>query len=150
MIQALGGADIVITATGSPRPIITRAQLEAVQGRGAESLFIIDVACAGCRGGRGRHRAGVLYNIDDLQTMSAGEPGPRRGGGGRATPNDRHRRSHSSSWRGSARVALSPRWSAAAPPIRGESPRRIYSAWRATGDIASVCCVRRVDEIHAG
>jgi glutamyl-tRNA reductase len=71
MLHALGSADIVVTATGSQRPIITRTQLEAVTGRrrGAP-LFIIDVAVP-----RDVDPAVTaieqvfLYNIDDLQTV---------------------------------------------------------------------------------
>ena len=70
MIAALGSADIVITATGSQRPIIMRAQLEAVQGRRARSnpLFIIDVAVPrDVDPAIGEIEQVFLYNIDDLQ-----------------------------------------------------------------------------------
>jgi glutamyl-tRNA reductase len=67
MIAALGSADIVITATGSPRPIITRAQLEAVQGRRRNALFIIDVAVPrDVEAAVGDIEQVFLYNIDDL------------------------------------------------------------------------------------
>ena len=71
MIAALGSADIVITATGSPRPIITRAQLEAVTGRRRGSpLFIIDVAVPrDVDPAVGDIEQVFLYNIDDLQTI---------------------------------------------------------------------------------
>ena len=71
MIAALGSADIVITATGSPRPIITRAQLEAVKGRRSGSpLFIIDVAVPrDVDPAVGDIEQVFLYNIDDLQTI---------------------------------------------------------------------------------
>ena len=72
MINALGSADIVITATGSPRPIITRAQLESVQGRRARSnpLFIIDVAVPrDVDPAVGDIEQVFLYNIDDLQSI---------------------------------------------------------------------------------
>ena len=72
MIAALGSAEIVITATGSPRPIITRAQLEAVQGRRARSnpLFIIDVAVPrDVDSAVGDIEQVFLYNIDDLQSI---------------------------------------------------------------------------------
>jgi glutamyl-tRNA reductase len=72
MITALGSAEIVITATGSPRPIITRAQLEAVQGRRARSnpLFIIDVAVPrDVDSAVGDIEQVFLYNIDDLQSI---------------------------------------------------------------------------------
>jgi glutamyl-tRNA reductase len=72
MITALGSAEIVLTATGSPRPIITRAQLEAVQGRRARSnpLFIIDVAVPrDVDSAVGDIEQVFLYNIDDLQSI---------------------------------------------------------------------------------
>jgi glutamyl-tRNA reductase len=72
MIAALGSAEIVITATGSPRPIITRAQLEAVQGRRARSnpLFIIDVAVPrDVDSAVGDIEQVFLYNIDDLHSI---------------------------------------------------------------------------------
>ena len=72
MITALGSAEIVITATGSPRPIITRTQLEAVQGRRARSnpLFIIDVAVPrDVDSAVGDIEQVFLYNIDDLQSI---------------------------------------------------------------------------------
>jgi glutamyl-tRNA reductase len=71
MIAALGSADIVITATGSPRPIVTRAQLEAVKGRRRGSpLFIIDVAVPrDVDPDVGEIEQVFLYNIDDLQTI---------------------------------------------------------------------------------
>jgi glutamyl-tRNA reductase len=71
MIAVLGAADIVITATGSPRPIITRAQLETVKGRRSGSpLFIIDVAVPrDVDSAVGDIEHVFLYNIDDLQTI---------------------------------------------------------------------------------
>ena len=71
MMQALGSADIVLTATGSPRPIITRAQLEAVQGpRRGSPLFIIDVAVPrDVESSVGDIEQVFLYNIDDLQSI---------------------------------------------------------------------------------
>jgi glutamyl-tRNA reductase len=71
MITALGSADIVITATGSPRPIITRAQLEAVKGRRrSDPLFIIDIAVPrDVDPAIGDIEQVFLYNIDDLQTI---------------------------------------------------------------------------------
>ena len=41
---ALNSADIIVTATGSQRPIITRAHVEAALRRRRDPLFIIDVA----------------------------------------------------------------------------------------------------------
>ena len=71
MIAALGAADIVITATGSQRPIITRAQLETVKGRRSGSpLFIIDVAVPrDVDPAVGDLEHVFLYNIDDLQII---------------------------------------------------------------------------------
>jgi glutamyl-tRNA reductase len=71
MIHALGSADIVITATGSQRPIITRAQLEAAQGhRRSTPLFIIDVAVPrDVDPAIGDIEQVFLYNIDDLQSI---------------------------------------------------------------------------------
>jgi len=71
MSNALGSADIVITATGSQRPIITRAQLEAAQGhrRGAP-IFIIDIAVPrDVDPAVGEIEQVFLYNIDDLQII---------------------------------------------------------------------------------
>jgi glutamyl-tRNA reductase len=72
MINALGSADIVITATGSQRPIVTRAQLQGVQGLRARSnpLFIIDVAVPrDVDAAVGEIEQVFLYNIDDLQSI---------------------------------------------------------------------------------
>jgi glutamyl-tRNA reductase len=71
MTNALGSADIVITATGSQRPIITRAQLEAAQGhrRGAP-IFIIDIAVPrDVDPTVGEIEQVFLYNVDDLQII---------------------------------------------------------------------------------
>ena len=69
MTQALARADIVITATGSPRPIITRADVEAVTGRRrADPLFIIDIAVPrDVDPAVGAIEQVFLYNVDDLQ-----------------------------------------------------------------------------------
>jgi glutamyl-tRNA reductase len=71
MGNALGSADIVITATGSQRPIIARAQLEAAQGyRRATPLFIIDIAVPrDVDAAVGEIEQVFLYNIDDLQVI---------------------------------------------------------------------------------
>lgn len=68
---ALAGADIVLTATGSQRPIITRAQIEAVTGRRRrEPLFIIDVAVPrDVESSVGDIEQVFLYNVDDLQSV---------------------------------------------------------------------------------
>jgi len=69
MSQALARADIVITATGSPRPIITRPDVEAVTGRRrADPLFIIDIAVPrDVDPAVGEIEQVFLYNVDDLQ-----------------------------------------------------------------------------------
>ena len=71
MANALGAADIVITATGSQRPIIARAQLEAARGhRHATPLFIIDIAVPrDVDASVGEIELVFLYNIDDLHTI---------------------------------------------------------------------------------
>jgi glutamyl-tRNA reductase len=71
MTNALASADIVITATGSQRPIITRAQLVAAQGhRRNTPLFIIDIAVPrDVDPAVGEIEQVFLYNIDDLQSI---------------------------------------------------------------------------------
>jgi glutamyl-tRNA reductase len=68
---ALSQADIVLTATGSQRPIITRAQVEAVTGRRRrDPLFIIDVAVPrDVEPAVGDLEQVFLYNVDDLQSV---------------------------------------------------------------------------------
>ncbi len=65
----LGRVDIVITATGSPRPILTRSQVEAAIGRHrSEPLYIIDIAVPrDVEPSVGDIGQVFLYNIDDLQ-----------------------------------------------------------------------------------
>ena len=69
--QALGTADIIVTATGSQRPIITRDQVEAALGRRRrDPLFVIDVAVPrDVEAAVGEIEQVFLYNIDDLQTI---------------------------------------------------------------------------------
>jgi len=70
MVNALGSADIVITATGSQRPIITRAQLDAAGHRRSAALFIIDIAVPrDVDPAVGEIEQVFLYNIDDLQSI---------------------------------------------------------------------------------
>src|SRR5688572_13436432 len=68
---ALGTADIVLTATGSQRPIITKAQVEAVTGRKRpDPLFIIDIAVPrDVEAAVGDIEQVFLYNVDDLQSI---------------------------------------------------------------------------------
>ena len=67
--QALASADIVITATGAPRPIVNRAHVEAAIGRHrADPLYIIDIAVPrDVEPSVGDIEQVFLYNIDDLQ-----------------------------------------------------------------------------------
>jgi glutamyl-tRNA reductase len=66
---ALAGADIVITATGAQRPIITRAHVEtALRRRRTDPLYIIDIAVPrDVEPSVGDIGQVFLYNIDDLQ-----------------------------------------------------------------------------------
>ena len=69
MPVALQSADIVLTATGSQRPIITRQHLSSHAGRRRnEPLFIIDVAVPrDVEASVGEIEQVFLYNVDDLQ-----------------------------------------------------------------------------------
>jgi glutamyl-tRNA reductase len=70
-LSMLGTADIVVTATGSQRPILTRAQVEAAMGRRrGDPLFIIDLAVPrDVEVSVGDLELVFLYNIDDLQSI---------------------------------------------------------------------------------
>src|SRR6185436_19174103 len=67
----LASADIVVTATGSQRPILTRAQVEATTARHRhDPLFIIDLAVPrDVEASVGDIEQVFLYNVDDLQTI---------------------------------------------------------------------------------
>ena len=66
----LAGVDIVVTATGSQRPIVTRAQVEATTGRQRAPLFIIDLAVPrDVEASVGDIEQVFLYNVDDLQSI---------------------------------------------------------------------------------
>ena len=69
MMPALSRADIVVTATGSQRPILTRAHIEMVTGRRRpDPLFIIDIAVPrDVEPDVGDIEQVFLYNVDDLQ-----------------------------------------------------------------------------------
>jgi glutamyl-tRNA reductase len=69
MPAALGHADIIITATGAQRPIITRAHVKAVTGRKRSGpLFIVDLAVPrDVEASVGDIEQVFLYNVDDLQ-----------------------------------------------------------------------------------
>jgi len=71
MPAALASADIVVTATGSQRPILTRAHVESATGRRRrDPLFIIDVAVPrDVEAAVGDIEQVFLYNVDDLQTI---------------------------------------------------------------------------------
>jgi glutamyl-tRNA reductase len=71
LMIALGRADIVITATGSQQPILDRAHIESVMGRGRrDPLFIIDIAIPRDVDPAAADIEQVfLYNVDDLQTV---------------------------------------------------------------------------------
>jgi glutamyl-tRNA reductase len=69
--SALASADIIVTATGSQRPIISRADVETAIGRRRrDPLFIIDVAVPrDVESAVGEIEQVFLYNVDDLQTI---------------------------------------------------------------------------------
>jgi glutamyl-tRNA reductase len=83
---ALAAADIVITATGSQRPILTRADVAAVTGwRRGEPLFIIDIAVPrDVEASVGEIEQVFLYNVDDLQAVVQENLSRRSGEIGRA------------------------------------------------------------------
>jgi glutamyl-tRNA reductase len=68
---ALFSADIVITATGSQRPILTRDAVAAATGRRRPGpLFIVDLAVPrDVDPAVGEIEQVFLYNVDDLQTV---------------------------------------------------------------------------------
>lgn len=71
MTAAIAHADIVVTATGSQRPIITRADIAAATGRRRlDPLFIIDIAVPRDVDPSVTEIEQVfLYNVDDLQNV---------------------------------------------------------------------------------
>ncbi len=71
MAAAIVHADIVVTATGSQRPIITRADVAAATGRRRpEPLFIIDIAVPrDVDPSVAEIEQVFLYNVDDLQNI---------------------------------------------------------------------------------
>jgi glutamyl-tRNA reductase len=71
MASALGEADILITATGSSVPIISRSMIEqTMKARRQGPLFIIDIAVPRDVEARAGDLEQVfLYNIDDLQAV---------------------------------------------------------------------------------
>jgi glutamyl-tRNA reductase len=79
--DALGAADIVITATGAPEPLLGRTRIEEVmRPRRNRPLFIIDIAVPrDVEAAVGNLDQVFLYNIDDLRTI-VHENLARRGG----------------------------------------------------------------------
>src|SRR6185503_4758529 len=71
MPAALETSDIVITATGSELPILTRSQIESVMRvRRRQPLFLIDIAMPrDVEASAGEVDQVFLYNIDDLHTV---------------------------------------------------------------------------------
>ena len=71
LLNVLAPADIVITATGSQQPILSRAHVESVMGRGRrDPLFIIDIAIPRDVDPAASELEQVfLYNVDDLQAV---------------------------------------------------------------------------------
>jgi glutamyl-tRNA reductase len=69
--SALGDADILITATGSAVPIVSRSMIEqALRTRRQRPLFVIDIAVPrDVDASAGELEQVFLYNIDDLQTV---------------------------------------------------------------------------------
>ncbi len=66
---AIGRADILVTATGAPAAILSRADIDAaMKSRRERALFIIDIAVPrDVEPEAGRIEQVFLYNIDDLQ-----------------------------------------------------------------------------------
>jgi glutamyl-tRNA reductase len=69
--ESLAEADILITATGSTVPIVTRAMIEQIMKAGRQRpLFIIDIAVPrDVESSAGDLEQVFLYNIDDLQAV---------------------------------------------------------------------------------
>src|SRR5262249_36516315 len=67
--HALAAADIVVSATGAPHPIVSRDRVRrAMRGRTMRPLFIIDIAVPrDVEAAAGDLEQVFLYNIDDLQ-----------------------------------------------------------------------------------
>ncbi len=71
LLDSLSHADIVITATGAPLPILMRQEVASVmRGRRNRPLFLIDIALPrDVEPAVGDLDSVFLYNIDDLQTV---------------------------------------------------------------------------------
>jgi glutamyl-tRNA reductase len=79
--DALAAADIVVTATGAPEPVLGRTRIEeAMRPRRNRPLFVIDIAVPrDVEPAAGNIDQVFLYNIDDLRTI-VNENLARRGG----------------------------------------------------------------------
>jgi glutamyl-tRNA reductase len=68
---AVAGVDVVVSATGAPRPVLTRDVVEAAtSGRVARPLFIMDLAVPrDVDPSVGALRDVFIYNVDDLQEL---------------------------------------------------------------------------------
>ena len=70
LANSLASSDIIVTATGSQRPIITKAHIESALERRRDPLFIIDVAVPrDVEGAVSEIEQVFLYNVDDLQSI---------------------------------------------------------------------------------
>ena len=70
LLNALASADIIVTATGSQRPIISKADIESAIERRRDPLFIIDVAVPrDVEASVSEIEQVFLYNVDDLQSI---------------------------------------------------------------------------------
>ncbi len=71
LTSRLATCDIVVTATGSATPIVTRRQVEsAMRARRSRPLFIMDIGLPrDVEASSGEMEQVFLYNIDDLQTI---------------------------------------------------------------------------------
>jgi glutamyl-tRNA reductase len=71
LLDALRSADIVVTATGSPVPVLNRADVAAaMRARGNQPLFLVDIAVPrDVEPAAGDLEQVFLYNIDDLQAI---------------------------------------------------------------------------------
>jgi glutamyl-tRNA reductase len=69
--HALAGADIAVTATGSPEPVLTRGRMdEIMRHRRSRPIFLIDIALPrDVEAAVGDLDQVFLYNIDDLQAI---------------------------------------------------------------------------------
>jgi glutamyl-tRNA reductase len=68
---AIGGADIIVTATGATEPVLTRAMVdEAMRVRRRQPLFVIDIALPrDVEPSVGDLEQVFLYHMDDLQSI---------------------------------------------------------------------------------